>query len=237
LNKLQNAPAVLAAAQAKYATAEAAVTKAQAAYDSAKSTLAAYQTVLANTKDATAKAQSILDQANANLTNAKSELATAQTNLKAAQDAETLAENVAREQHYLADETIAKENDYRIVDNKVVDKNGTPVENWTVVNSEMVDPYGNTITVSKISVDNSAKAPTNSNYDNYTTKKITNSAVTGKHFATKTGKHFVNSLNMSATLPQTGEADNSEITVIGFLMMSIVGAFGLGIKRKKRTDK
>ncbi|MFT9098004.1 LPXTG cell wall anchor domain-containing protein [Liquorilactobacillus sp.] len=88
----------------------------------------------------------------------------------------------------------------------------------------MVDPYGNTITVSEISVDNSVKAATNN--VNFTTTEITNSPVTGKH--------FVNDLNKAAVLPQTGETDNSEITAIGLLMMSIAGIFGLEIQRKKK---
>ncbi|MFT8691733.1 LPXTG cell wall anchor domain-containing protein, partial [Liquorilactobacillus satsumensis] len=192
--------------------------------------------VLANTKDVTAKAQNILNQANTNLANAKAELATAQTNLKAAQDAETLAENVVREQHRLADETVAKENNYKVVDNKVVDNNGNPVENWKVVNGKIADPYGNTITASETSADNSVKAPANTNYVNFTTTEITKSPVTGKHFALSTGKHFVNGLNKATVLPQAGESDNSEATTIGLLLSSIAGVFGLGIQRKKTRD-
>jgi LPXTG-motif cell wall-anchored protein len=170
------------------------------------------------------------------LENAKSELATAQSNLKAAQVAETLAENVAREQHRLIDETVAKENNYRIVNDQVVDKSGNPVKNWTVVNGKMVDPYGIMITVAGMSVDNSVKAPNNTNYDNYTNTEMNVFPTTGKHFMPKAGKHFVNDLNKAAVLPQTGESDNSEVTAIGLLMISIAEIFGLGIQRKKTRD-
>jgi len=169
---------------------------------------------------ATAQAKATLAQANANLKTAEAELATAKANLKSAQDAETLAENVAREQHRLASEKAAQANGYHVAGNQVLDSHNQVVNGWRVVNGQMVDAYGNVI---KVATNNTGLKPTAN------TATVTPVATTMSRVARKAAA--------GQQLPQTGDATDQSR---GMFLLGLTAVFSLlgfaGYRRGKHAQ-
>ncbi|EPC67358.1 hypothetical protein Lpl14_00520 [Lacticaseibacillus paracasei subsp. tolerans Lpl14] len=212
LYRLNHSQDVLAAAKDAQAKAEAALATAQTAVDQAEKTLSIRQADLTTAQDVTTKAEVALAAANANLADAQAHLEASKQALKIAQVAESLAENVSRQQHRLDSEAKAKVDGYRIVGGRVVDYGGKPVAGWTVINGQMVDMYGNVI--ARVATKASVKK-TSFNNDVSVDSRMTR-------------------LHGTASLPQAGEQRTSGLSVFGLVVVAILGMFGYS-QRKRRV--
>jgi hypothetical protein len=218
LDQLNHAQDRLIKAKEAQAKADAGVAKAKAAVVAAEKNLSEKQAVLADAKAKAATAKNKLAEATASLTAAQQQLKTAKSVLKAAQDAETLADNVTRQQHQLESKADALKHGYHINGQQVLDQNGHPVSGWSVVNGQMVDPYGNIIKIAQTQ----------------TTPRTKTAAPVTKPLAAKAS---VNS-NGRHSFPQTGE--NQVITawmmLLGFAMTAL-SMLGFESHRKYRHQR
>lgn len=157
----------------------------------------------------------------------------------------------------------ATDKDYHVNDdNKVVDNNENPVEGWTVnENGQMTDPHGQVITTPQEEARQQAKEEQpNENVTSRSETSLTNNqASPSGHYVynSETGKlEFVknditnnsqtvssieemnytsNTDNHVITLPQTGNKDTNEISVLGLMTLALGGLFfGTARKREER---
>lgn len=220
---LADAPAKLEAAKQTLADAQSKLADAQSALEDAKAAQANYDDILANAKEDTTQAKTALDAAKAVTAAAQSKLNTAKAELKQAQDAETLAEQVARQQHKIESEAAAKQNGYHVDGSTVKDNQGSTVSGWSVKNGKMVDAYSNIIADTTTPKQTVAKSASRTTAGQQTTAAVS---------ARKTQQAVAKIT--SEAMPQTGDANESGVSVVGLAIIALLGGLGLA-ERKRRT--
>lgn len=229
--KLDDLTAAQKTAETNLKAANEAAIKAQDALLAAQKTLKQdqdYLTALKNApqaaKDAAkalADAKAKLDADTAALTKAQADAKIADANLDAAQklvdqDQAALGQATA---HYNALKAIqqqknkeeARNNDYHISGNHVVNQNGRVVPGWTYMGSQLVDPYGNVV----------PQAATPASQTVVATKVST---VSGNRQAASSDKN----------LPQTGDAKDETVAAAGIGLSTLAAMFGLAGLKKRR---
>lgn len=229
--KLDDLTAAQKMAETNLKAANEAAIKAQDALLAAQKTLKQDQnhlTALKNApqaaKDAAkalADAKAKLDADTAALTKAQADAKVANANLDAAQklvDQDEAALNQATA-HYNALKAIqqqkseeeARNNDYHIRGNHVVNQNGQVVPGWTYMGSQLVDPYGNVVP--------QAAAPAS---QTVVATKV--STVSGNSQAAQSDE----------SLPQTGDAKDEAAAAAGIGISTLAAMFGLAGLKKRR---
>ncbi len=217
---------------------------------------------LTDAKDKQIQAQKDYDQAVSDLNNDENKLNEAKKSLNEAQaKLDELLSKVKDQETKDATDKDYHVND----DNKVVDNNGNPIEGWTVnENGQMTDPHGQVITTpqeearqktkeEQMQLNNhvNQRAETSSTINNLTSPSghyvynvetgqldfvkndITNnsqtvSSIEEMNYTSNTDNHVI-------TLPQTGNKDTNEISVLELMTLALGGLFfGTARKREER---
>ena len=229
--KLDDLTAAQKTAETNFKNANEAAIKAQDALLAAQKTLKQDQkhlTALKNApqaaKDAAkalTDAKAKLDADTAALTKAQADAKVADANLDAAQklvDQDQAALNQATV-HYNALKAIqqqkskeeARNNDYHISGNHVVNQNGQVVSGWTYMGSQLVDPYSNVVP--------QAATPASQ-------------TVVATKVSTVSDNRQTTSSNES--LPQTGDAKDEAAAAAGIGLSTLAAMFGLAGLKKRR---
>lgn len=229
--KLDDLTAAQKTAETNLKAANEAAIKAQNALLAAQKTLKQDQdhlTALKNApqaaKDAAkalVDAKAKLDADTAALTKAQADAKAADANLDAAQklvdqDQATLDQATV---HYNALKAIqqqkskkeARNNDYHISGNHVVNQNGQVVPGWTYMGSQLVDPYGNVVP--------QAATP------------ASQTVVATKVSTVSDNKQAASS---DESLPQTGDAKDEAAAAAGIGLSTLAAMFGLAGLKKRR---
>lgn len=229
--KLDDLTAAQKTAENNLKVANEAAIKAQDALLAAQKTLKQDQdhlTALKNApqaaKDAAkalADAKAKLDADTAALTKAQADAKVADANLDAAQklvdqdqaalDQTTTHYNALKAIQQQKSEEEARNNDYHISGNHVVNQNGQVVPGWTHMGSQLVDPYGNVVP--------QAATPTSQ-------------TVVATKVSTVSGNSQAASSNES--LPQTGDAKDEAAAAAGIGLSTLAVMFGLAGLKKRR---
>ncbi|MYV15697.1 SEC10/PgrA surface exclusion domain-containing protein [Lactobacillus salivarius] len=251
LAALENAPLLVKAAEDKLAAAQKALDPVENVLVSEKAKLSALKQDLADAQADVATAQKNYDEKLAIQTKAQTDLDNAKKVLQAIYDREALeaqiaAQDQAREEaekKAAEEKAQAEKNGYHVDGNKVVDENGNQVSNWTVKNGQIIDNKGKVVSGLII---NKAGAVVNKTGQQINSKNVVDNLQANKRTqapvvqAKVAGKTYVSTVvvpekTKANALPQTGNKQNSNTTLVGAILVglgSLVGLFGLGRKKE-----
>ena len=201
----------------------------QAAKDAAKA-LADAQAKLKTDQDALLKAQADAKVANANF-------ATAQKLVdqdKAALNQATNHYNALKAIQRQKSEEEARNNDYHISGNHVVNQNGQQVHGWTYKGNQLVDPYGNTVSQTAALTSQSTKlVPTAAALTSQATTTTLQAIISGKASAVPGNSQTTQS---DETLPQTGDAKDEAAVAAGISLSTLATMLGFaGLKKHHKS--
>ncbi|WP_369022025.1 SEC10/PgrA surface exclusion domain-containing protein [Ligilactobacillus salivarius] len=251
LAALENAPLLVKAAEDKLAAAQKALDPVENVLVSEKAKLSALKQDLADAQADVATAQKNYDEKLAIQTKAQTDLDNAKKVLQAIYDREALEAQIAAqekareeaEKKAAEEKAQAEKNGYHVDGNKVVDENGNQVSNWTVKNGQIIDNKGKVVSGLII---NKAGAVVNKTGQQINSKNVVDNLQANKRTqapvvqAKVAGKTYVSTVvvpekTKANALPQTGNKQNSNTTLVGAILVglgSLVGLFGLGRKKE-----